>query len=141
MLDFHAWEGQKVLKMLNPRNSGGAMAPRPLLLSRRCIQNVFGKMPSLLLSKIIFQLPRLSVHTSVRPSVRPYVRPSIPPAPPSASSPLGPKSKLYGPNPSKMVQIRPNLAKSRQNGLRPGKMGLIWLENLNSGLSSIILAP
>ena len=72
-------------------------------------------------------------------SVRPYVRP--PPTPPSASYPLGPKSKLYGPNPSKMVQIRPKLAKSRQNGLRPGKMGLIWLENLNSGLSSIILAP
>ena len=27
MLDFHAWEEQNVLKMLNPRNSGGAMAP------------------------------------------------------------------------------------------------------------------
>ena len=60
---------------------------------------------------------------------------------PQGLSPLGPKSKLYGPNPSKMVQICPKLAKSRQNGLRPGKMGLIWLENLNSGLSSIILAP
>ena len=41
----------------------------------------------------------------------------------------------------KSEQNGPKLAKSRQNGLRPGKMGLIWLENLNSGLSSIILAP
>ena len=27
MLDFHTWEGQKVLKMLNPRNSGGGHGP------------------------------------------------------------------------------------------------------------------
>ena len=71
------------------------------------------------------------------------VRTSVPPPSPilRALSPLGPKSKLYGPNPNKMVQIRPKLAKSWQNGLGPGKMGLIWLENLNSGLSYFILAP
>ena len=60
-----------------------------------------------------------SVRPSVRTSVRPYVRPPHPIL--RALSPLGPKSKQNSPNPSKMV--------------------LIWLENLNSGLNSIILAP
>ena len=39
-----------------------------------------------------------------------------------------PKSSQNGPNPGK-------------NGPRPGEMDQIWLGNLNSGLSSVILAP
>ena len=39
------------------------------------------------------------------------------------------------------IQIQIVWLKSKQIGLNPGKMTQIWLENLNYGLSAIILAP
>ena len=84
-------------------------------------------------------------------SIRRYVHPSIHSSPlphPQSFVSFGaqiqtvwPKSKQYGPNPNKMAQIQAKWPKSRLNGLNPYKMGQIWLKNLNSGLSSIILAP
>ena len=63
---------------------------------------------------------------SVRPSVRPYVRPP----PPHSQGFVS-----FG------AQIQAKWLKSKQNGPNPSKMAKFWLENLNFGQNSIILAP
>ena len=62
-------------------------------------------------------------------SVRPYVRPSVPPPPHSQGF------VSFG------AQIQAKWPKSKQNGPNPSKLAKFWLENLNFGQNSIILAP
>ena len=67
-----------------------------------------------------------SIPLQVRTSVRLYVHPPVP-------HPQGLVS--FG------AQIQTVWPKSKQNSPNPSKIIKIWLENLNSGLSSFILAP
>ena len=60
-----------------------------------------------------------------------FLRPSVRPSPPTPFSGI---CLLWSANPSKMAQIQAKW----QN---PSKMAKFWLENLNFGQNSIILAP
>ena len=79
------------------------------------------------LGKVLKNTGNLFIRLSVCTSVRLYVRPSPSPIF-RALSPFGVPTQIVWP-------------KSKQNSPNSSKMVQIWQENLNSGLSSIILAP
>ena len=75
MLDFQAWEGPKVLKILDPRNSGGAKASQatPLIQALKGVQLIIKIWEFLALGD---SLGHIQVLHKV---LAPYIRPLRPP--------------------------------------------------------------